>query len=375
MSKKKHHTDKIRIIVTITQFLHYDQRMIKICHSLSEAGYNVTLVGRGSKHDPLVSYPFKVKVLDRHISGGFLFYAWYNIRLFFFLLFTRSDVIYSVDLDTSMPGRWASIVKGNKWIYDSHELFLELPELEGRTWVRALWGVIQKLSVWEPDLALTVNQSLSEILNKEQGIKFLSIENRPRKSDYHPPSESKKPSSPFRLIYQGSVNVGRGVELYIDGISQLSGCELHIVGEGDVLREMKEKVSRLKLEDIVYFHGKISPTLLRKLTATMHVGLNMLDGNSKNYYYSLANKVYDYLHAEIPSINMRYPEYVRLQQASESILLVEQYSTDEFVKVIKELQDKPEGYVGLVSNCLAHREDYIWEQEEKKFLSALSDIF
>ena len=51
---------KTRIICTVTNDLNYDQRMIRICSTLVEAGYDVTLVGFIRKHSkPLTNKPFK----------------------------------------------------------------------------------------------------------------------------------------------------------------------------------------------------------------------------------------------------------------------------------------------------------------------------
>ena len=73
------------LIFTVTTDLTYDQRMIRICTSLANAGYNVTLVGRKLKASlPLTTQPFLQKRLFCFFEKGKLFYAEYNIRLFFF---------------------------------------------------------------------------------------------------------------------------------------------------------------------------------------------------------------------------------------------------------------------------------------------------
>ena len=77
-----------RLILAVTNDLTYDQRMQRICSTLAAAGYDVTMVGRRLSHSrPLAQRGFRQKRLRCLINKGVLFYAEYNIRLFFYLLF------------------------------------------------------------------------------------------------------------------------------------------------------------------------------------------------------------------------------------------------------------------------------------------------
>ena len=63
---------------------------------------------------------------------GPLFYAEYNLRLFFLLLLTKADVLVANDLDTLPAVFLASRIRRLPVVYDSHEYFTEVPELVGR---------------------------------------------------------------------------------------------------------------------------------------------------------------------------------------------------------------------------------------------------
>ena len=111
----------IRIVCTVTNDLNYDQRMIRICTSLTGAGYEVLLVGRRKRNSlPLKEKSFKQKRLFCFFEKGKLFYAEYNIRLFFFLLFVKLDVICAIDLDTILPCLMISKLRSKKRVYDAH---------------------------------------------------------------------------------------------------------------------------------------------------------------------------------------------------------------------------------------------------------------
>ncbi|RYD93852.1 MAG: hypothetical protein EOP50_10450 [Sphingobacteriales bacterium] len=122
-----------RLILTVTNDLTYDQRMQRICSTLGGAGYDVTLVGRrlpGSL--PLRDRNFRQKRLRCLVNKGPLFYAEYNLRLFFYLLFQRFDGVCAADLDTSVPAFLAAYLNGAARIYDAHELFTEMKEVRTR---------------------------------------------------------------------------------------------------------------------------------------------------------------------------------------------------------------------------------------------------
>src|ERR1700743_209233 len=79
---------KKRVFCTVTNDLNYDQRMIRICTSLAGAGFSVVLVGRESRGSlPLAARPYGQHRLKMWWGRGKLFYAEYQIRLLFFLLF------------------------------------------------------------------------------------------------------------------------------------------------------------------------------------------------------------------------------------------------------------------------------------------------
>jgi hypothetical protein len=92
-----------KIFFTVTNDLTYDQRMHRICTSLAENGYAVTLVGRKlSSSLPLTEKKFRQKRIRCWYKKGKLFYLEYNLRLFTYLLFFKMDAICAIDLAAFM---------------------------------------------------------------------------------------------------------------------------------------------------------------------------------------------------------------------------------------------------------------------------------
>ena len=123
---------KQKIIVSVTNDLSTDQRVDKICNTLLELNFDVVLIGRKLPNSIRVKRVYSTRRFKLWFNKGALFYANYNIRLFFFLLFNKTDALWSNDLDTLLPNYLISKWKNKKLIFDSHEYFTEVPELVDR---------------------------------------------------------------------------------------------------------------------------------------------------------------------------------------------------------------------------------------------------
>ena len=156
--------------------------MIKICSFLAMNGLDVIWVGRekpGEKSPVITNESFKTHTFNCIFGKGILFYLEFNIRLFFYLITRRYQVSYSVDLDTLPAHALAFLFKGKPIIFDAHEWFIEVPELQNRPMIRNVWKGIEKLFMPAVAQAITVGPALSELLEKETGIPYLVVRNIP----------------------------------------------------------------------------------------------------------------------------------------------------------------------------------------------------
>ena len=297
-----------RVIVSVTNDLVTDQRVGKTCAVLTEMGFKVLLVGRKLKKSNSIQREYEVKRFRLLFNKGFLFYAEYNLRLFFFLLFSKKNLLFSNDLDTLVPNYLISKIQKKKLIFDSHELFSEIPELENRKKVKNFWLAIEKKIIPKLKNIITVSDSIKEHYQSLYGVNVSVVRNIP---------ENKKViQTPFDfdthgkkiILYQGSVNVGRGLELMIDTMHLLEDYILVIIGDGDISTKLIEKVNTLDLKNCVKFLGRINPDELKNLTPNTTVGMSLEEDLGLNYRYALPNKLFDYIHAEVPMVVSNLPE-------------------------------------------------------------------
>ena len=359
-----------RIIFTVTNDLNNDRRMHKICGSLFHAGYEVVLVGRKlDSSKPIEAKDFSQKRLVCIFEKGKLFYLEYNLRLFWHLLFAKTDIICAIDLDTIVACTLAGKIRHKKLVYDAHEYFTEVPELMHRPAVQNIWKWVEKTFVPQMDLCYTVSGSLADLYNNEYHKKFFVIRNVPVLRDAIKKTE---PDQDKFILYQGALNKGRGLEFLIESMKQLP-LKLYIAGEGDLSDILRKLVSDSGLKDKVIFLGMLSPQQLEELTPKAFLGYNLLENLGASYYYSLSNKFFDYIHACVPGLSNPFPEYVSINNQYYTGIITHLSVADIVLSIEKAIRDEPY-YNNMVKNCVKAREIFNWQAEEKKLIEIYNDI-
>ncbi len=358
-------TAKKRIIHTVTNDLNFDQRMQRICTSLTRAGFDCLLVGREKRGSaPLGAQIFQQKRLYCFFERGPLFYTEFNIRLFIFLLVNKFDCVNTIDLDTMPAGCLIGPIKNKKRVFDAHEYFSEVPEVYNRKFVKKCWELIAKICIPYYHKCYTVGDYLAGIFTEIYGKKFEVIRNAPFKSEHiEPVTLSHRLNQLPIIFYQGALNKGRGLEGAILAMKQLDFAELWLAGEGDLSEKLRQLVAENGLENRVKFLGSVRPDELRALTKKAWLGLNLLEMNGLSYYYSLANKFFDYLQNGVPSLNMNFPEYQKINAAHEVGLLLENCEAEAIATAIILLKNDKSLYQKLVKNCGEAAKIYHWEKE------------
>lgn len=359
-----------RLVFTVTNELNFDQRMQRICESLQSNGYDVMLIGRQYKSSPkLQQQVFKQKRLRCFFRKGFLFYGEYNIRLFFYLIFSRVDVYCAIDLDTILPVYFASIFKNKKRVYDAHEYFTEQKEIVTRPLVHRVWLTIENFSVPRFPNGYTVNQSLAHFFLDKYKVNYKIVRNF-ASLKY---KSQKLTSDTNFILYQGAVNEGRGFENLIPAMRQIS-IPLHIYGKGNFLEEAKLLVKKYNVESSVIFKGAIPPDELRKISSYALFGILLMDSEGKNNYYSLANRFSDYIMAGIPQICVDYPEYHSLNEIVQCADLIPDFEEKTLVSHIQNLIDNKDYYDFLLNNTQKAQTIICWENEEKTLIDFYSNL-
>jgi hypothetical protein len=214
--------------------------MIRICSSLSAAGHKVTLVGiRNSSSGPLTEKNYAQKRLHSFLKRGFGFYAEYNTRLFFYLLFKKADITCCIDLDTILPVWLAGKIKNTKRVYDAHEYFSQQKEIVTRPHIFKIWYWIERKFIPRFQHGYTVSNSIAARLRELYGVNYEVIRNIPLLQPLFPVVTKKEKI----ILYQGAVNEARGLEFLIPAMKAIN-ARLEIYGNGNFMEQVKECIYR-----------------------------------------------------------------------------------------------------------------------------------
>lgn len=370
---------KKRAIVSVINDLVTDQRVHRTCSTLKKMGFDVLLVGRKLKQStPLQPRDYKTKRMRLFFEKGFFFYAFYNIRLFFFLLFNRADLFVSNDLDTLLPNFLVSRWKGIKLIYDSHELFCEVPELQHSKWKKKFWKRIERFCFPKLKNVITVNGTIAGIYGKEYGVRVNVVRNIPArkvlprlrsKQELGLPEDRK-----IVLLQGGGINIERGVEEAVDAMQYVEGALFIIIGGGDIIPKLKKMTAELKLDEKVRFIPRLPFDELVHYTSVADAGLSIDKDTNSNYRYSLPNKLFDYIHAGIPVLASPLHEIQNIFNEFEIGVLITNHQPAHIAERIKYIINATEKQKLWRENCKLAAQKYNWENEERELIHVLSNF-
>jgi glycosyltransferase involved in cell wall biosynthesis len=368
-----------RAIVSVINDLSTDQRVARSCDVLTELGYEVLLVGREQKSSqPLAPRAYACKRMKLLFEQGPQFYFFFNLRLFVVLLFRKADVLLANDLDTLGPNYLVAKLKGIPLVYDSHEIFCEVPELQANPSKKKIWESLEKRIVPKLKYGITVNESIAAYFKEKYKTPFMAVRNIP---DYRKPDRIKSrkdlalPEDRKIVILQGAgINVQRGAEELVEAFRYLDQRYLLlIVGSGDVIGQLKNNVKRFGLEQHVVFVDKMPATELRQYTLNADLGVTIDKDTNLNYHFSLPNKVFDYMHAGIPVLASRLPEIEKLVTSYDIGTFIENHDPEHIASQIDSFLNS-EAYAICKQNTLRAANDNNWPQEKQKLMTLFNEV-
>jgi glycosyltransferase involved in cell wall biosynthesis len=363
-----------------------DARIQRHAGCFFECGWDVLLIGRKKKNSlPLPKKFYNSVRFSITPEKGMFFYLFYQIRLFVYLIRNAApDLYFSNDTDTLLPVFLASKIKKVPFFFDSHELFWEVPELEGKFLKQNLWKWIEKMCIPLAKASFTVNDSIARILKDRYHREFQVIRNISSEYDTFPISIElqKKISSLLEksgnrkiLLYQGSgINIHRGLEEMLEAMELLKDeFVLWLAGGGDVWEKLKNRVDEKKLENSVFFIEKVPRGELNFITRNAHVGLSLDKPINKNYINSLPNKVFDYIHAGIPLISSKIREIENIISKYEIGITLSNHDPECMASEIKNFMNSLK-YDKCKENVILAQKELKWDNEKKILIEQIKKL-
>lgn len=301
----------------------HESRVLKECRALSELGWNessmvVALWEPDLAQEEQVEediFVWRVALRTRNWPKNLIVqiikYLEWMYRVVARMRSQDLTVIHAHSLSAMPVGVVLKWLTGVPVIYDAHELESETNGLSPlrrklSRWMEALWirGV---------DRTVTVCASIADWYVDAYGVERPTvIRNVPMRSAV-PPERSKIlrnnhdiPSDAFLYLYQGSLSPGRCIEALIEIFAGLSE-QRHLVLMGYGVLEDQVREAAVNYSN-VHFQPAVPPDQVLYYTASADIGLCLIENTCLSYFYSLPNKLFEYLLCGLPVLVNDMPE-------------------------------------------------------------------
>lgn len=353
----------MKVLVSVFNNLYTDQRVEKVCQTLTQNGYEVELIGNDWGGAPAMSRDYKffrIPLKSKVLRYAYLEFQW---KLYKELLrrADRSTILLANDLDTLLPNYLVSRKLGISLVYDSHEIFTEMPSLTGR-WTQKVWRLLESCLIQKVKYMMTASKSYSSwYQNRYRISKPFTVQNFPRKAVLN---FERQENNPKIIIYQGALNPFRGLDYLIPAMKDIPNAVLWIAGKGPHEQTLRLLTEQHHLKDKVAFLGQKTPDELREITMRADVGVSIEESTGLSYYYSMPNKISDYIQSRVPVVVSNFPEMRKV---------VDVYGVGEKIHTYDELPSKINHVLSRGRDTYRQQldiaaQDLCWENEEQKIL-------
>ncbi len=368
----------MRVAVLVSNDLTHDQRVRKTCEVLMHLGCEITLIGRKHRDSEPIKRPYEVhRFSNMRFNRGALFYAELNFRLYRFLRRRRDvDAIWANDLDTLWPAYAVAKQRQIPLIYDSHEYFTEAAGLTGRPLPKYVWTQIERRIIPKLPVMITVNEHIAEAYRSKYGVAVRVVRNAP---PLQPPVSPKNrtelglPDGPLVILQGAFMDKDRGVLEAVEAMNYLPNARLLLVGAGEEWEAAKRIASGREPANQIIVWPKQPYERLRQLTASADVGLSLDKGIHMNYYFSLPNKLFDYIHAGIPVVASPLPEVRAVVNEYEVGVIIDDWSPERIADAVNQVLDK--GKASYAERLQIAAERYNWQRETVAIKEVVQKVY
>lgn len=356
---------KKKVIISAFSNLYTDQRIEKVCRTLYEAGYQVELIGNDWKGADPMERPYPLSRIHLDSKSLKTAYFEFNWKLYRRLnkKVDQNTILHANDLDALLPNYLIARKLNIPLIFDSHEIFSEMPAIQGKM-SQKIWRYLEKKVIPNLKFMITASGSYAKWFREKYGVDPVVIQNAPKKVDF---TMEIPENHPKILLYQGAINPFRGIDKAILAMHHLDEVIFKIAGDGPRKKEYEELVHKEKLQHKVQFLGKLKPDDLRNITVTADVGMSIEENGGESYLYSLPNKVLDCIQSRVPLVLSNLPEMQNIKNRFDVGEIIKDHKPRNIAVAIQKILDK--GRKSYQSELEKASEAFCWENEEIKLLN------
>ena len=135
-------------------------------------------------------------------------------------------------------------------------------------------------------------------------------------------------------------------------------------GNSRYIQQLTKIADSFNVRERVIFHPAVPHDELQYYTGMADVGLCNIENVCLSYYYSLPNKLFEYIQALVPIVGSNFPEIGGIIKHYEVGEICQPYDAISISSAIKRVLMKKDD-AHLKENLLRAKRDLCWEQESK----------
>lgn len=326
---------------------------------------------------------YRISLITNFLPNNHIFktlkYGEWILKTFFKFRKSFPIVVNCHSLSTLPLGILFKTFAKSKIIYDAHELETETSRTIGIK--KILAKRLEKLLIFQVNSIIVVNDSIAKWYKNQYNLRNIHvIKNVPKKQLINLKKKSNILKNKFNIkkdeilfIYQGLLSKGRGIEIILSIFSK-GEKNKHIVFMGyGSLKNVIKKYSEKYIN--IHFCPTVKVSQILDYTRGADIGLSLIEKTSLSYFYSLPNKIFEYMSSGLPVIASNFPEMKKIIEKNNCGICVDPKSPEKITKAIEHLIKNPNEAKKMGENGQrAVLNKYNWEKESKKLLKVYEEL-
>jgi glycosyltransferase involved in cell wall biosynthesis len=345
-----HRSVGLHVVMLVRNSFTHDTRVEKEARTLRDAGYRVTVVCHAAQGLPMTDDQDGIAVVRVQRPSG-------HVPGLRFLQFARvlrgtledaaPDILHAHDSDALGPIATTARRLDVTFVYDAHELWLGRPPrdrgLPYRVAYRAWYAALERNLVPKATAHITVSPPIARHLERHYRIDRVEVvpnypdDKRPVvERDIRQLTDALPAAAPI-ILHLGAFLPDRGLEQVVEALRDVPMAHLVLLGAGPRGVELERYAVKHGVETRVHPLPAVPSDDVISYSASATVGIAPIRPTTLNNAYSLPNKLFQYMAAELPVVASNLPQLREVIEGSGAGVTVDTGSAASIAAALRDL--------------------------------------